>query len=151
MVDGIDLTLFSDVYFWAALGLFILSLAGIFLILKALQKTSEEESTASDDEPDFSQTVRISPPAAPPAAKISLESLADQIRKVESSIALLDKKLQEHNTDQMNEMAGHLKLIVQMLKSIYNNSSSGDGAGAVQEKVDKIYQILSTLSQSEQK
>ncbi len=162
MVDGLmDITaLFSDVYFWAALLLFILSIAGIFLILKALQKSSESNLELPESlQDEFSKTVRIAQSPAPRPTEtpralgvepVTLESLNRMVRQMDETLSKIEKKMNEQNTDQMNEMAGQLKLIVQMLKT--NNISAGsDASGPMKEKVDKMYQILSTLSQAEQK
>lgn len=102
-------TLLYDFYFWAALVLFLLSAAGIFWILKSIQSGEETEA----------------------AAGATAESLARQIGRIEDVLSKIEKKLADQNPEQMNEMAGQIKLMAQM--------------------VDKIYQILSTLSHTETK
>src|SRR3989338_3279671 len=124
-------SLFSDIYFWAALVLFLLSVTGIFWILKSLQKDSETEIAEGGSElvspaggPDFNaKTVQIIAPKAPPAETRTLESLSRQISQIEETLSKIEKKFHEQNTDQMNEMAGQMKLVVQMLKSL--SSASG--------------------------
>ena len=120
--------LLYDVYFWAAVVLFLLSAAGIFWILRSMQGESGE--------------VIIEPDADTPEERLA---------RIEDSIAKIEKKIADHNPDQMNEMAGQMKLIVQMLKTIGSSENPGGGDPALQQKVDKIYQILSTLSRTEVK
>ena len=122
--------LLTDLYFWAGFVLFILSVAGIFWILKSLQTEPEE----MEAEP----------------APMTLENLAKQITLIEESIAKIEKRFHEQNSDQMNEMAGQMKLMVQMLKVIQGGGGS-ESVALVNQKVDKIYSILSTLSQTELK
>lgn len=120
--------LLYDFYFWAALVLFLLSAAGIFWILKSIQSGEEDEA----------------------AAGATAESLAQQIGRIEGSISKIEKKLADQNPDQMNEMAGQMKIIIQMIKTI-GGAEAGGADSALQQKVDKIYQILSTLSRTETK
>ena len=123
--------LLHDAYFWAALILFILSAAGIFWILKSMQGEGEEMEK-------------------PPGLEAEEDSLEQRIARIEDTLSKIERKMSEQNQDQMNEIAGQMKLVVQMLKTI----GSAEGAGgdpALQQKVDKIYQVLSTLSRTETK
>ncbi|OGR82601.1 MAG: hypothetical protein A2901_00680 [Elusimicrobia bacterium RIFCSPLOWO2_01_FULL_54_10] len=134
--------LLTDIYFWAALVFFALSTAGIFWIMKSLQNETREESSEMPEIPE------MPPPARAPAPTV--EMLAQQISQIDETLSKIEKKLSEQNADQMNEMAGQMKLIVQMLKTVHS-ATGGDAQNSVQQRVDKIYQILSTLSQSEPK
>ncbi len=145
--------LFSDFYFWLALFLFALSVAGIFWILKSLQREShpeEREAWEAEVPQDFDKTVRMAAPIRPAVPAASLESLAKQIAVIEETVSQIEKKVREQNSDQLNEMAGQMKLMVQMLKVIQGGAGS-ESVALVNQKVDKIYEILSSLSQAEQK
>ena len=149
----------EDLYFWAGLAFFVLSLAGIFWILKSLQKESnpepEENSwespgrAASRTEAN-GRTVLTEAMARPAAGAAGLETLAGKIALIEASLSKIENRLHEQNSDQMNEMAGQMKLMVQMLKVIQGGGGA-ESVAAVSQKVDKIYKILSALSQAEQK
>ena len=117
--------LLYDLYFWAALVLFILSAAGIFWILKSIQGETDEKFP--EEEP-----------------------LPQRIARIEEALAKIDRKLSEQNHDQMNEMAAQLKLIVQSLKAL-GSAEGGRTDAALHQKVDKVYQILSALSRTETK
>ena len=141
----------ADLYFWVGLVLFLLSLAGIFWILKSLQKEPEhqdpEPETESWGAPKISGSGLAARPSAGPA---NLETLAGQIALIEETLSTMEKRFSEQNIDQMNEMAGQMKLMVQMLKVI-QGGGGGESVAMVNQKVDKIYKILSALSQTEQK
>ena len=106
-----------------------MSAAGIFWILKSLQGEAEER---------------------PPEPETQEDTLAQRIGRIEDTLSKLERKIGEQNADQMNEMAGQMKLIVQMLKTL-GSAEGGGGDPVLQQKVDKIYQILSTLSRTETK
>ena len=151
--------LMTDVYFWVALALFIVSIAGVFWIMKSLQaEAPEHESfdfhsipTPMHESPSpLVRTVQMPMPGSPAPRPHTMESLARQIILIDETLTKIEKKLNEQNTDQLNEMAGQMKLIVQMLKTIYS-ATGGDTGASMQQRVDKIYQILSTLSHSETK
>ena len=68
--------LFSDMYFWAALLFFILSVAGIFWILKSLQNEPSEDSVemfSPPELPSVEKTVRIAAIHAPAGIDLPLD------------------------------------------------------------------------------
>ena len=141
----------ADLYFWVGLVLFLLSLAGIFWILKSLQKESDPQDSESEMESWKAPKMAGSEPAARPSAgPANMETLAGQIALIEETLSKMEKRFSEQSTDQMNEMAGQMKLMVQMLKVIQGGGGA-ESVAMVNQKVDKIYKILSALSQVEQK
>ena len=85
----------ADLYFWVGLVLFLLSLAGIFWILKSLQKESNLEELGSEEswetpkvsgsEPAFyGKTARVESRLAQVPA--NMETLAGQIALIEGVI-----------------------------------------------------------------
>ena len=156
-------SLFADLYFWVGLVFFVLSVAGIFWILKSIHRESEMEEAVDAMEmenvyqappmepPVFLKTARTETVPEPPVRQekpgASIESIAQQIAQLEESLSKIEKKMNEQNHDQLNEIAGQMKMIVQMLKTVM----TGDTTAQVSGKVDKIYQILSSLSQTEEK
>ena len=143
----------GDFYFWAGLILFVSSLAGILWILKSLRKDSEPEWVGeSGSGPDPNR------PAQPEwMAEIydkdpgkALQILSKQLNRIEEILANIDKKLEQPNVSGIQEVSGEMKELIQSLKSNPNAAGTAQ-IGQLSLKIDKIYQVLASLSGTEEK
>ena len=146
--------LLNDHTLWIGIGLFAFSIGGIVLILKTLQKHSDSDSMVPPPEnlspnPDSSSGVL-------PATKegvahnhtLNLKTVTDQLDHIENILSSIAKKLDQPNSDKKNQLTEELNSIVKTLKSSTETIDQNQ-INQLSSKVDKIYQVLISLSAPE--
>ena len=146
--------LFLDpVFIFGAILLFISGI-GLLLLLKLLQKQSEtSEMVETPMQPQVQAPTQIEPQTHPPA--VSLENLSSHLSKVEALLKDLSKDinqmqnvLKKENKNDQSGLKEELKLIIENIKMPQGSTEGGEEVKLLAAKVDKIYQVLVTLSES---
>lgn len=143
-------SLLKDFYLWIGLGLFVLSVVGIVWIMKSLREHSDPDTimdaemqgphkvTGADD------ALKVIPiQDAPP----TLETLSLRLSHMEEILTKIEQKLDQGNGAEISAVSNEVKALLQALRSDPNNPA-GTQLSQLSSKVDKIYQVLASLSGS---
>lgn len=148
--------LFKDSFFWIGLAIFLCAIGGLIWILKQLQREERHETFMPELELPSAEpmaetsdaTVRIVKESKEqPPAQVTLESLAEQMNRMEKTLMKITEKLDQPGG---SEVVAELEAIMQSLKSMPMSGDSGS-INQLSAKMDKIYKVLSALSGSEEK
>lgn len=133
----------GDAFFWFGIGLFCLSVMGIVLILKSLQKNSDENSTFGSPTESFKEGDAV----------VGLETIAERLDNMEKILLKISQQLDAPSGVEKNELSAELRSLLQALKTnpIATESNQTNQINQLSSKVDKIYQVLISLSASEEK
>lgn len=134
---------FGDPFFWVGVGLFVFSMMGIIWILKIFQKQPEETSMLTTESMPASASTVKEKTKPRPRNPATLDELSVRLEKIETILAELAPKLQQ--PQEKNELADEMRTIAQTLKL---QSGTGDPKEMrdLSAKLDKIYQVLVSLS-----
>ena len=134
--------LWGDMYFWIGLALFASSIWSAFWILKSLHREPDDPSLPRDLNREKNTGM-----ARPTAA--TLETLSEKLNRVEEILMTIEQKLGDPAKAQIGELTAEVHSLLQFLKS--NPSASNNQVSQLSSKVDKIYQVISSLSGTEGK
>lgn len=142
--------LLKDNYFLFGIVLFFSSILGIVWILRSLQKQSADSAETefsgqynlSQVAPDATAKDTLIPESSKNVEKATLEILVKQLNNIEKNLAEIARKLEHQDHGKKNGA------VAQTLKS---SPSPGENSQIDQlsAKVEKIYQVLVALSNSE--
>jgi hypothetical protein len=131
--------------------LFFFSILGIFWTLRSLQKESESDLIGErrENQDDQKMSAEAKAHSFYKESAPALQTLTDQLDRIEAVLTNIERKLDQTGLSGAGVAAAELKNILQSLKS------NPDAAGAIHlgqiaSKVDKIYQVLTELSGTEE-
>lgn len=150
--------LLGDPFFLLGVGLFFLALFGLILILKTLQKKSLSEIIIEEEKPKEKQKpfqkIEQSKETVSYSLnndKVVLEVFSKRLGQIEETLQTISEQLNKlKNKESQNMVLEELKANLENLKNIpgQDNMTRGEILD-ISTKVDKIYQVMVSLSQSE--
>lgn len=152
--------LLSDSAFWIAAALFLLSIGGVVWILRLMHKPETETITSFEPFPGAVAPPAPPPPAAvlqhapelklpvPTANKATIESLSERLDKIEDTLTILAVEIKQANLAARSAPGDELKNALDAIRAQLASAPQGpqDQVGQLSAKVDKIYQVLTSLS-----
>lgn len=167
-------SLFKDVYLWSGLALLASSVFGMFWVLKALQKHSEENESILIPVPEAApeapfarfekakepQAPRIEKPrsgdetqllrASPTEESLPLDRLSEQLIHLEKKLNKMSEQLEQIRREKTPPEDGNAGA-QQSLKPAPEGKPDPDQLSQLSAKMDKIYNVLVTLSRPDTK
>ncbi len=160
--------IFNDIYLSAGIGLLAVSFIGIFWIVRSLRKKQEIESILPGNFNDFftpPQAQAPMPPLAPmtpPLPQASPQAVFAPPAPAAAPAPVIVAASASASRISLEQVASHLEKIEEQLQAITQKleapaAQGSKGAGSPQDaaqiselssKVEKIYQVLSSLSGS---
>lgn len=143
-------SLLKDFYLWIGLGLFVLSVVGIVWIMKSLRNQPDSDTIMGEEPQDMPKvtgaddSLNIIPIQD---AHPTLESISIRLSHMEEILTKIEQKLDQGNGAEISAVTDEVKALLQALRSDPNNPA-GTQLSQLSSKVDKIYQVLASLSGS---
>ena len=158
LLDQLLGQLLGDPFFLVGVGLFALALIALILILRTLQKKSLSEVIIEEENPKDKQKPILKKEQTKDAVyrtldndKLVLEVFSKRLGQIEETLQSISDQLNKlKKQESQNTVLEELKTNLVNLKNIpaQDNMTRGEILD-ISTKIDKIYQVMVSLSQSE--